>query len=198
MIDTVFFDWGGVIADDPGDDFLRNILRKYGANEQQIQEIHQRYMFQFMRGHITEHEYWRILKEEYGLSMPGDIQSVFASWEGFVTNPDVLQLIVDIKATGRHVALLSNVIVPTYAMLLQVGSYAPFDSVVVSCVEGYAKPELEIYEIALSRAGTTGERSLFIDDKQHNLTAAESLGFTTILAQNPAQFIAETRALLDL
>jgi hypothetical protein len=24
---TIFFDWGGVVADDPGDDFLTKVLR---------------------------------------------------------------------------------------------------------------------------------------------------------------------------
>ena len=39
-IKTVFFDWGGVIAPDPGDDFLSSLLRRIGANDEQIQEMY--------------------------------------------------------------------------------------------------------------------------------------------------------------
>lgn len=198
MIDTVFFDWGGVIADDPGDDFLKNILRDYGATEEQIIEIGGRYMYKFMRGHMSEQEYWKALTEEYNLAIPDDIATVFTAWRGIETNPDVIRLIKDVKVSGRKVALLSNVIAPTYSILQNSDSYTPFDVVIASCAEGYAKPDAEIYHLSLERAGTSAERSLFIDDKQHNLDAANLLGFSTILAQTPEQFITEARNLLRI
>jgi hypothetical protein len=36
---TIFFDWGGVIANDPGDDFPSQLLRQLGASGQQVEEI---------------------------------------------------------------------------------------------------------------------------------------------------------------
>jgi len=36
---AVFFDWNGAIADDPGNEFLGELLRQLGTGDAQIQEI---------------------------------------------------------------------------------------------------------------------------------------------------------------
>lgn len=198
MIDTVFFDWGGVIADDPGDDFLKSILRSYGATDEQVGNISRRYMQKFMRGLISEQNYWNAVMSEFDLNIPESTESVFLSWQGLKTNSDVIELVHDIKTSGRTVALLSNVIEPTYNILKSSGAYDLFDVLIASCAEGYAKPDMDIYQLALDRAAAEGERSLFIDDKQHNLDAASKFGIKTVLASSPNQFISEVRAALSI
>ncbi|WP_281268266.1 HAD-IA family hydrolase [Arthrobacter livingstonensis] len=42
-----------------------------------------------------------------------------------------------------------------------------------------AKPAAEIFDIALSRAGRSPQETLFIDDRDENLRAAEALGIQT-------------------
>ena len=91
--DTVFFDWGGVVADDPGDEFLGDLLRHLGATESQIQEIFQNYMKRFMRGQISESEYWTELKTNYGFSIPDTISQEFMKWTGLRANEDILDLV---------------------------------------------------------------------------------------------------------
>lgn len=194
--DTVFFDWGGVVADDPGDEFLGELLRKLGATETQIQEIFQNYMKQFMRGQISESEYWAELETNYGYSIPDTISQEFMKWTGLKANSAILQLVESIKARDLQTAIFSNVIEPTYNVLDTAGYYDRFDKIVASCKVGYAKPEMEIYTLALKMLGTTGERSIFIDDKEPNLTPARELGFTTILAQSPGQIISDLNRLL--
>ncbi len=56
-----------------------------------------------------------------------------------------------------------------------------FDKYVVSYEVGFMKPHPRIYEAALEGAGTRPEESVFIDDREENITAAEKLGFHTIL-----------------
>lgn len=195
---TVFFDWGGVIADDPGDEFLGQILKQIGATDEQIQEISKAYMPRFMRGQISESEYWNALRSNYGLEIHDSISDEFKKWSGLVANQDVLALVEEAKSQGLQVAVLSNVIEPTYKTLQQAGYYDLFDGVIGSCEVGLAKPQVEIYELALSRMKTTADRSIFIDDKQKNLDPAAKMGFTTILAKSPTQIIEDTRALLLL
>lgn len=197
MIDTVFFDWGGVLADDPGDGFLNKLLQQLGATDGQIQEIYTTYMRRFMRGELSEQEYWQVLEQSYGLNISGDISDKFLAWEGLKVNDQVLDLVREAKASNITTAILSNVIEPTYAVLQRSGCYDLFDHVIASCQVGYAKPQLEIYDIALKTAGTSAERSVFIDDKQINLTPAAEMGFSTILAMNPTQIIQDTRKYLE-
>lgn len=192
-ITTIFFDWGGVIADDPGDDFLKLLLRDIGASEAQVEEIYETYMKHFMKGHMSEAEYWDELRVNYGFTIHDSISNEFKKWRGLVKNDDVLALVDKAKEKGLQTAILSNVIEPTYNVLLQAGYYDRFDEVIASCKVGFAKPQEEIYLLALKQLHTTAAQSVFIDDKQKNLDPAASMGFKTILAQNSAQIIRDTR-----
>jgi len=190
-INTIFFDWGGVIADDPGDEFLSQLLRNIGANDDQIQEIHDSYMRRFMQGTISEAEYWQLLRDNYGFTVHESISNDFVKWRGLIINEDVMSLVDQAKSKGAQTAILSNVIEPTYNVLAKAGHYDRFDVVIASCKLGFAKPQPEIYQIALDQLHATAGQSLFIDDKQKNLDPAAAMGFKTILAENPAQIIAD-------
>jgi putative hydrolase of the HAD superfamily len=193
---TIFFDWGGVVANDPGDDFLTKILQDIGANPEQIQEIFQLYMKRFMKGEISEAEYWDELSTNYGFVIQDSISDEFKKWSGLVANEDILALVDEAKDKGWQTAILSNVIEPTYNVLKSAGFYDRFDMIIASCKEGFAKPDIKIYELALERAGATPGESIFIDDKQNNLDPANEMGFATVLASNPTQIIQDVRALL--
>ena len=193
---TIFFDWGGVVANDPGDEFLGLLLKQIGATDEQIQEIFATYMSRFMRGQISESEYWAELHKKYGFEIHDSISDEFKKWRGLVANQDVLDLVDETKAAGLQTAIFSNVIEPTYNVLAQAGYYSRFDEIIASCKVGLAKPEKEIYSLALHQLNTTAAQSIFIDDKQSNLDPAVEIGFTTILAKEPNQIITDVRALL--
>ncbi|HSX05691.1 MAG TPA: HAD family phosphatase [Candidatus Saccharimonadales bacterium] len=190
---TIFFDWGGVIANDPGDEFLSDLLKSVGASNAQVQEILETYMKRFMRGQISEAEYWQALRTNYGFAIHDSISDEFKKWQGLVANQDILALAKELQAGGMNIAILSNVIEPTYQVVEQAGYYDLFDDVIASCKVGYIKPEKEIYEIALERFNAAASASIFIDDKQYCLDPAEAMGFKTILAQSPEQIIRDVR-----
>lgn len=192
-ISTVFFDWGGVIAANPGNGFLTELLQKIGASDDQIEEIFKRYMGRFTRGQISDAQYWAALREDYGFEIHDSISDEFKKWQGLVANEDILALVGEVRGKGLKVALLTNVIAPSYDIIEQAGYYDLFDKVIASNKVGYGKPEREIYEIALREMDTTAEQSLFIDDKQAFLDPAAAMGFTTILAQNPEQIVRDVR-----
>lgn len=177
------------MADDPGDDFLAKVLRDVGATDAQINEIFQKYMGQFMRGKLSEDEYWHAIQNDYNLTIPTDIPSKFMQWNGLVANDEVLALVKDLRLKGIKVAILSNVIEPTYTVLDNAGFYSLFDEVIASCKVGYAKPDSEIYERALRQLDTRAQEALFIDDKERNLEPARRIGMQTVLARTPEQII---------
>lgn len=193
---TIFFDWGGVIADDPGDDFLAKLLSDIGANSDQIAEIFKTYMADFMRGKISEEKYWREPRNNYNFAIPESISDEFKKWNGLKANDEILALVAEAQKRGWSTAILSNVIRPTYNVLKEAGFYDKFDQIIASCDEGFAKPDQEIYDIALSKLDVAAEDAVFIDDKERNLDPAEKMGFKTILAESPEQIIRDVKAVI--
>lgn len=194
---AIFFDWGGVIARDPGNDFLEMMLHQLGATDDQIKHIFATYKIDFMRGKISEKEYWNALRREYGLVVHDDISHEFKKWKGLEVDTIILGLAAQAKSMGIKIAVLSNIFEPTYNVIKEAGLYDMFDEVIASCKVGYAKPDEEIYHLALERLGVTPQESVFIDDKLRCLEPAEKLGFTTIHAQNHEQLAHDLRELLQ-
>lgn len=197
QLDTIFFDWGGVIADDPGDEFLTLLLKQRGASDEQADEIYNGYMRQFMRGELSESDYWDILRDKYNLGIEDTISEEFKKWNGLIVNEQIIALVDQAKSQNLQVAVLTNIIEPTYNVLVEGGCYDQFDTVIASCKVGFAKPQSEIYTLALDKMNTTADRSLFIDDKQRNIEPAAQMGFETILARNPEQIIRDINTYLN-
>lgn len=161
-IDTVFFDWGGVVASDPGDDFLAQLLKDVDATDEQITAIFETYMKRLMRGQITEQEYWQEIESHFRLPIPDTISDEFMKWNGLTANQDILRFIGELRRSGLKVAILSNLIEPSYNALQKAGYYDVFDEIIASCKVGYAKPEREIYQIGLARLDTTANKSHYL------------------------------------
>jgi 2-haloacid dehalogenase len=60
-----------------------------------------------------------------------------------------------------------------------------FDGIVVSGQEGVAKPDHAIFELVIERFGLDPHSTLFIDDVQANIDAAEHAGFITHRYRTP-------------
>ncbi len=75
-----------------------------------------------------------------------------------------------------------------------------YDAVIDSSEVHLMKPEKEMYQIALERAGCAPEEILFTDDTRANLMAAERLGWHVMLFDDlrPAESIARLKAALEL
>ena len=87
--------------------------------------------------------------------------------------------------------------VPTESDIRAHGGYATFDPVILSCEVGYAKPDPEIYRIAMDRLpGIQPDEVIFLDDRVMCLPPAQALGMRTVLVENPMQAIAATKSLL--
>lgn len=70
---------------------------------------------------------------------------------------------------------------------LDVNAY--FDGITVSYKAHSNKPDLKIFEYAISTMGIVPQETLFFDDGQENLDAAAKLGFKTALVEPGQEFI---------
>ena len=116
-------------------------------------------------------------------------------------NKPMIELMREIKAGGRRMALLTNNVrewEPLWRSMLPVDEI--FELVVDSAFVGIRKPDPAIYELTLERLGdgvTAGE-CLFIDDLEVNIEAANHLGMQTVHFVDTDQASREIREALEL
>jgi putative hydrolase of the HAD superfamily len=93
-----------------------------------------------------------------------------------------------LRRVRRHMTLVlvTNATLDLERDLGSMGLADLADHVVSSARVGVAKPDREIYEIAVRRAGTVAGRCLFVDDRLENVEAATALGMTGVHYREPA------------
>ena len=121
-------------------------------------------------------------------------------FEALQPNEPMIELMREIKASGRRMALLTNNVrewEPLWRAMLPVDEI--FELVVDSGFVGVRKPDVEIYELTLARLNATpAEDCLFVDDVQVNVDTARAMGMTAVHFRDNDQAIGEIRGALGL
>lgn len=118
-------------------------------------------------------------------------------FEALDPNPQMIELMRELKAEGYRMAMLTNNVrewEPLWRTMLPVDEI--FETVVDSGFVGCRKPEPEIYELTLERIGMPAESCLFVDDLPHNCEGARKAGMSAVHFRDNEQAIAEIRAAL--
>ena len=111
-------------------------------------------------------------------------------------NYELLELVEQLRRDYR-VSIISNIISIQAEINYKRGLFNGFDPIVLSCDIGYAKPDKEIYRIALNRLNLNPEACVFIDDRKDNIQAAKELGINTILFEDKEQLEEELKDILN-
>ena len=177
---AVFFDWGGVVIDNPAAGFIGYFARYFQTENGHMLEFFAPLEHAFQTGRMTERELWDKAYARFGKRVPEGV----SLWKEavravFTDKPETIELIHALKARGIRTALVTNTEVPTREFYHE--KDYPFDAAVFSCDEGSAKPDDGIYRAALTRLSVSAAESAFIDDKPENIRAAETLGMRGIL-----------------
>ncbi len=145
-------------------------------------------------GQDTEstHGWWRTLVFDVlqRLAFEGDREACFRALFSAFEDPavwrvydDVWPLLRGLDARGIPVGLVSNW---DYRLppLLQKLQLPLFEPQVISCFEGVAKPDPELYRRALARVGLPPENVAYVGDHAHlDLEPAQKLGLQAFLIQ---------------
>ncbi|UCC98461.1 MAG: HAD family phosphatase [Phycisphaerales bacterium] len=186
-IESVIFDWGGVLIDDPRPGLLRYCAEAFGLSQENYTPAHDSFLDDFHKGLISEETFWRQVGRKLGKPAP-EVPSLWseAFRSAYVPRPDVFCLASALRERGYRTALLSNTELPAVEFFGELG-YDMFDVLVFSCQEGLMKPERRIYEITLERLGSKAQRSVFIDDRRDHIRGAQEAGLNTILFESIGQ-----------
>jgi putative hydrolase of the HAD superfamily len=186
-IESIIFDWGGVLIDDPRPGLLRYCCKAFGVPLEDYTPIHDLFLDEFHKGMISEERFWRQIVDKLGKPM----SSVRPQWydafrAAYVPREQMYHLVRSLHDKGYKTALLSNTELPAVRFFHE-QNYNMFDLFVFSCIERVMKPERRIFEITLERLGSKPAQTVFIDDKQDYILGAKSVGLNTILFESVEQ-----------
>ena len=100
----------------------------------------------------------------------------------FIPLPDTIKLLPTLKGAGHKLYYLSNIHKEIRDFLLTDHDYFDlFDGGVFSCDINAAKPSPEIYRHLIEKYRIVPENSIFFDDVQENVSAAEKEGIESVL-----------------
>ena len=159
-------------------------------------------LFAMERGEITEAAFLEKLTVQLEplLGHPPEMHRFKEIYfEALQPNPEMIDLMRELKETGYRMAMLTNNVKewePLWRSMLPVDEI--FETVVDSGFVGCRKPESKIYALTLERIGApAAQQCLFVDDVEVNCDGARRAGMTAVHFQSNEQAIAEIRAALS-
>lgn len=186
-IESVIFDWGGVLIDDPAPGRLRYCAEVLGVSEELLDEAIAKFTPDFQIGAVSEDVFWKRVCGELGIGTPSK-ESLWSEGfdAGYVERADMFDLAAELQRKGLKTAVLSNTEAPAVDYFARRG-YDMFDCLIFSCKDGTRKPESKIFEIALKKIGSQAEQAVFIDDAAKYTAAAKQAGLNAILFESIEQ-----------
>ncbi len=187
-IETVVFDLGGVLIDwDPRylyrrlmpEDEVDAFLDEIGFAAWNHAQDAGGSWADAIAGHAALHPHRRELIEAYPTRFVDTLGGPI---------PGTVAILDELHAAGVPLLALSNWSAETFQVAR--GEYAfldLFDGIVVSGVEGVAKPDPRIFAILLERHQLDAAHTVFIDDSPANIAAARSAGLVTIHYESPGR-----------
>ncbi|MEA2517726.1 MAG: hypothetical protein QOG16_1564 [Actinomycetota bacterium] len=205
-IEMVFFDAGGTLLD-PHPSFpelFATTCRQagYDISSDQVAEVQEK-----LAPHLTElvdeadldhapslseeasRKFWaftyRRFLAELGIedeNMTEKLYATFSSFESYRLYDDVKPALDAIEAAGYRIGLISNFDSWLEKMLMEMEVGHIFDPSIISGVVGVEKPDLEIYRIAIERAGVEASSCAHVGDSPGNdMEPAAGVGMKPVL-----------------
>ena len=111
--------------------------------------------------------------------------------------PETVEILRSLKEANKYkLYALTNWSAETFPVALQRYDFLHwFDGRVVSGEEKMRKPFPEFYQLILERFQLKARETLFIDDNERNVKAAEKLGIVCIRFKTPKQLRTELKKL---
>lgn len=185
MYKAVIFDFFGVFCPDITMEWFKKTVPDWEDKKDSFQAI------------CTRSDYGKLSRNDFNTevaSLAGvSVQSLIEGVEKeTVINVSLVEYVNGLKVRGCKVACLSN---GTHEWTLRViqdhGLGDLFETVVLSGELGVVKPNPAIYVHTLEALGTEASEAIFVDDRQVNVDAGESVGLKSILFTTTQNFVEE-------
>ena len=180
-IDTVLFDFGGVIAEEGFKRGLAAIAHAQGLDERTFIEaaFDTIYSTGYVLGKAPESTFWNTLRQKTGIK--GDDASLRNEiFSRFIVRDWMIDLVKSLKADGAKVGILSDQTDMLDMLDKKYDFFRLFDYVFNSYHMGKSKRDLSLFDDIVHALKTEPDRVLFIDDDAGNVERAKKKGWKGI------------------
>ena len=191
----VMFDAGRVLLDIDFGNLAAYLKMRAGLEPDEAQEAVARdgLARSYELGLLTDDEFCRRICGQLGVEIPRE--ELVEAWNSVIQNPIVPEAMLAALSARSALWVVSNTNNLHFTRILKQYPYLKyFRGYVLSYQSGVAKPDPDIFRLALARAGAKAEESLFIDDQSANVAAARTLGIDGIQFFNPGQLAADLKS----
>ena len=192
MIKVVFFDFGGVLAEEGFREGLLAIARHHGLDPQEFLKTAVDLTFNqgFVTGKMDVKIYWQMLREKTGIHAPDEALSNEVL-SRFTIRAWMLDIVKKLKQAFIRVAILSDQTKWLDDFAKKHGFFQLFERIFNSYYLGMCKRDLALFDYVVAEMGVKPEEALLIDDNQGNIERAKQRGLQGILFQNKEVFESE-------
>jgi putative hydrolase of the HAD superfamily len=191
-VDTVLFDFGGVLADEGFRNGLAAIGRINGLSEESINLKGHELVIEtgYVTGRASEARWWDALRREAGIQ--GNDEALrLEILDRFTLRPRMFEEVRRLKSRGFTVGVLSDQTNWLDEIDARSGLYGRFDYVFNSFHMGKSKHDPGHFDDVLKLLNREGQEVLFIDDNAGHVGRAVAGGWKAILYNNQEDLIRE-------
>lgn len=199
-ISHIFFDIGGVLGSNGWDREQRQAaVERFDLNAEDFQWRHEEVVGEWEEGRISLAEYLDIAVFYTERPFSRDEFREFMCAQS-VPNEDTIGIARALSKEARFTLMTLNNESEDLNIyrIERFGISQIFEAFISSCWLGVRKPIRRFYSRALGIAHATPDTSLFIDDRQQNLTPASALGMNVMLFKSADQLRSDLEQFLDL
>jgi len=194
----IFFDIGGVLGSNGWDREQRQrAVERFDLGAEDFQWRHEEVMGEWEEGRITLDEYLEVavFYTPRKFSRTEFVEFMYAQ---SIPDESTISIARELsRQPGYTLMTLNNEAEELNAHRIEkFGISQIFEAFLSSCWLGVRKPMRRFYHRALGIAHAQPATSLFIDDRQQNLTPASSLGMNVILFKSAAQLRSDLERML--
>ena len=197
MIRAITFDLDGVYFVNGKSNFITS-LGNLGVSETEAKRVFlqsDEMNLQYKTGKMTDEEFWSWALKEWKLSL-SVTEVVDLLIRGYEVDEQVVEIVKKVRVLDYKTLVCTNNFPARISGLQKrFGFLNNFDVVVVSCEEGYIKPQKELFEALIHKSGVAPQEIFIADDYEAALETAKSLGIETLYYTDFAGFLARLREL---
>lgn len=199
MIKAVFFDFGGVIAEEGWVQGLKEIAEHHGFYPPMFFDDACDVLWStgYMYGRADEETFWTKLSERYNITMTVDAMRDLI-FKRFVMRPEVIDLVKTVSAAGYKTAILSDQTNWLDEFNDKYGFYDYFDKVYNSYKLGTGKKNPKVFPMVCEDMGISADEALFVDDSEGHIGRAQQCGLNTVHFTDVADGIKQVKAILNI